>query len=163
MYTFAIVALLGLATVKLVDFACDSIAGLRPMRSLLTFVVAIAGVLALDYSMFQGWNADISDRTLGVWITGFVVAGVTVAWRAVFAYLTHDHATRDETLGEQTKLHRRNPARPLRSPSTRRDCRRPGAPPGASTRRTRDALRRYEPVGGMFCCGGRRSSDPTRP
>ena len=107
MYTFAIVALLGLATVKLVDFACDSVAGLAPMRSLLTFVVAVAGVLALDYSMFQGWNADISNRTLGVWITGFAVAGVTVAWRAVFAYLTHDHATRDETLGEQhTKLHR---------------------------------------------------------
>ena len=28
------------------------------------------------------------------------------AWRAVFAYLTHDHATRDETLGEHTSLHR---------------------------------------------------------
>lgn len=106
MYTFAIIALLGLATVKLVDFACEAVTGLQPLRSLLTFVVAIAGVLALDYSMFEGWNASISDRTLGVWITGFAVAGVTVAWRAVFAYLTHDHATRDETLGEHTSLRR---------------------------------------------------------
>jgi hypothetical protein len=106
MYTFAIVALLGLATVKLVDFACDTLTAFRPMRSLLTFVIAIAGVLALDYSMFEGWNASIRNRSLGVWITGFAVAGVTVAWRAVFAYLTHDHATRDETLGEHTSLRR---------------------------------------------------------
>ncbi len=106
MYTFAIVALLGLATVKLVDFACESIPGLRSMRSVLTFVVAVAGVLALDYSMFEGWNASIRDRSLGVWMTGFGVAGITVAWRAVFAYLTHDHATRDETLGEHSPLRR---------------------------------------------------------
>ena len=41
MYTFAIIALLGLATVKLVDFLCDAVPVLRPLRSLLTFVLAI--------------------------------------------------------------------------------------------------------------------------
>ena len=39
-------------------------------------------------------------------ITGLAVAGVTVAWRALFAYLTHDRAMLDETLGEHTTLHR---------------------------------------------------------
>lgn len=106
MYTFAIIALLGLATVKLVDFGCDTLAALRPLRSLLTFVIAIAAVLALDFSMFSGWRTPVANHDLGVWITGFVVAGVTVAWRAVFAWLTHDHATRDETLGEHTPLRR---------------------------------------------------------
>ena len=106
MYTFAIVALLGLATIKLVDFACESVSGLAPMRSLLTFVVAVVGVLTLDFSMFEGWNTAVDNRTLGVWITGFGVAGITVAWRAVFSYLTHDHATRDETLGEHSSLRR---------------------------------------------------------
>ena len=106
MYTFAIIALLGLATVKLVDFTCDTVTALRALRSLLTFVVAIAAVLALDFSMFEGWKASVADPDLGVWITGFAVAGVTVAWRAVFAWLTHDHATRDETLGEHTTLRR---------------------------------------------------------
>ena len=106
MYTFAIVALFGLATVKLVDFVCETVTAVAPLRSLLTFVIALTGVLALDYSMFEGWNASINDRTLGVWIAGFAVAGITVAWRAVFGYLTHDRATRDETLGEHTQLHR---------------------------------------------------------
>ncbi len=100
MYDFAIVALLALATLKLVDFLTDNVAQLRPMRSLLTFVVAIAGTLALDYSVFAGWGVDIRNATLGTWITGFVVAGMTVPWRALFGYLTHDRANADETLGE---------------------------------------------------------------
>src|SRR4051794_7530133 len=102
MYEFAIVALLALATLKLVDFLTDAVAQLRPMRSLLTFVVAIAGVLLLDYSVFAGWGVEIRNAAVGTWITGFVVAGMTVPWRALFAYLTHDRAAADETLGEVT-------------------------------------------------------------
>ena len=104
MYTFAIVALLGLATVKLVDFICDSVPAVRQLRSLLTFVFAIGGVWALEFSMFEGWNTAVRDRDLGIWATGLAVAGITVVWRAVFAYLTHDRATRDETLGEHFTL-----------------------------------------------------------
>jgi hypothetical protein len=37
-------------------------------------------------------------------MTGFMVAGITSAWRALFGYLTHDHATLDETLGERREL-----------------------------------------------------------
>jgi hypothetical protein len=102
MYDFAIVALLALATLKLVDFLTDAVTQLRPMRSLLTFVIAVGGVLALDYSVFTGWGVEIRNATLGTWITGFVVAGMTVPWRALFAYLTHDRARADETLGEAT-------------------------------------------------------------
>jgi hypothetical protein len=104
MYTFAIVALMALATVKLVDFLADQIPVLHRMRSLATFVIAIGAVLILDWSMFDGFDTAIDDRNVGVWMTGFVVAGMTSAWRAVFGYLTHDHATRDETLGAHEPL-----------------------------------------------------------
>ena len=104
MYTFAIVALLALATVKLVDFLGDNIPVLHRMRSLVTFVVALGAVLALDWSMFDGFGTTINDRDLGVWITGFIVAGMTSCWRAVFGYLTHDHAMSDETLGHHSPL-----------------------------------------------------------
>lgn len=102
MYDFAIVALLALGTLKLVDFLTDAVAQLRPLRSLLTFVIAVGGTLALDYSMFRGWGVDIRNATLGTWITGFCVAGMTVPWLALFGYLTHDRAAADETLGEVT-------------------------------------------------------------
>jgi hypothetical protein len=107
MYTFAIVALLALATVKLVDVLCDYATALRPIRSLLTFIAAIGGVWALDYSMFEGWNTTVRDHDVGMVVTGLAVAGLTVAWRAIFAFLTHDKATVDETLGrEHTTLER---------------------------------------------------------
>jgi hypothetical protein len=101
MYEFAILALLALATVKLVDFVVDFLPGdTGTMRSLLTFVVAVGGVWMLDYSVFAAWDVSIRNADLGIWITGFVVAGLTSAWRAGFRYLTHDAATSDETLGE---------------------------------------------------------------
>lgn len=100
MYEFAIVALLALGTVKVVDFLSDRVPPLSDLRSLLTLVTAVGAVLALDYSLFAGFGVPVRNETLGVWVTGFMVAGTTVAWRAVFAWLTHDRATRDETLGE---------------------------------------------------------------
>ena len=102
MYDFAVVALLALATLKLVDFLTDAVAPLRPWRSLLTFALAIGGTVLLDYSVFRAWGVGIRNDTMGTWITGFVVAGMTVPWRALFAYLTHDRANGDETLGEHT-------------------------------------------------------------
>ena len=100
MYTFAIVALMALATVKLVDFLVDLIPDAGRFRSILTFIVSIGAVWLMDYSMFDGFDTALRNRTIGVWLTGFVVAGATSAWRALFGYLTHDHATMDETLGE---------------------------------------------------------------
>lgn len=100
MYAFAIVAMLALATVKLVDFLSDAVAALRPMRSLATFVLSIGAVLALDYSLFDGFGITVRNHTVGLWMTGLMVAGMTVTWRAVFGYLTHDKAASDETLGE---------------------------------------------------------------
>jgi hypothetical protein len=104
MYTFAIVALLALATVKLVDFLADNIAIAGRFRSLLTFVIAVGAVLWLDYSMFDGFGTAVRDRDLGMWMTGFIVAGLTVPWRAAFSWITHDRALSDETLGHHMPI-----------------------------------------------------------
>ena len=106
MYDFAIVALLALATVKLVDFVTDNVGALDRFRSLLTFVAAVAAVLVLDYSIFEGFGIDVRNDDVGTWVTGFIVAGMTVPWRAVFGWLTHDRATVDETLGHHAPIRR---------------------------------------------------------
>jgi|SRR5689334_25378324 len=106
MYAFALVALLALGTLKLVDFLTDAVEPLRPLRSVLTFVIAIVATVALDFSLFRSWSIGIRNDTFGTWVTGFIVAGLTVPWRAVFAYLTHDRATSDETLGEHHRVAR---------------------------------------------------------
>jgi hypothetical protein len=104
MYQFAIVALLALATVKVADVLCDYFAMLERFRSLLVFVLAIGSIVWLDYSVFAEWGVAVRDDTLGVWMTGFLVAGLTVPWRAVFGWLTHDRATGDESLGHHTRV-----------------------------------------------------------
>jgi hypothetical protein len=106
MYNFAIVALLALGTLKLVDFVVDNVSALERFRSLCTFIVAVGTVWALDYSLFDGFGIAVRDRDNGMWITGFLVAGMTVPWRAMFAYLTHEKATGDETLGHHSPMRR---------------------------------------------------------
>lgn len=100
MYQFAIVALLALAVVKLVDFIDGSVPAAAGFRSILTFVLAIGAVWALDYSLFAGFGVDVRNRNAGMWLTGFMVAGLTVPWRALFGYLTKNRASGDETLGD---------------------------------------------------------------
>jgi hypothetical protein len=106
MYHFAIVALVALGTLKLVDFVVDNVSLLERFRSLCTFVVAIGTIWFLDYSLFDGFDIAVRDRDTGVWITGFLVAGMTVPWRAMFAWLTHEKAMGDETLGHHSPMRR---------------------------------------------------------
>lgn len=107
MYHFAIVALMALAIVKVVDFVTDNVEALNRFRSLLTFVLGIVAVMWLDYSLFEGWQIGIDERDSGVLMTGFVVTGMTVPWRALFGYLTHDRANTDETLGAHVPMIRK--------------------------------------------------------
>jgi hypothetical protein len=102
MYDFAIVALMALATLKLVDFLTDAVPQLRNLRTLATYVIGIGATVLVDYSLFRGFGIEVRNEDVGTWVTGFVVAGMTVPWRALFAYLTHDRARADETLGEST-------------------------------------------------------------
>lgn len=100
MYHFAILMFMALALVKVVDFIVDQVAGFEKLRSMLTFVGGIGTVWLLDYSLFAEWGVTIRERWLGIWVTGFMVAGATVAWRAAFSYLTHHQSPIDEPLGD---------------------------------------------------------------
>lgn len=105
MHDFAVVALLALAVVKTVDFLSDQL-NLTRFRSILTFVGGVGLAWLLDYSVFAGWDIPIRDADTGMIVTGFIVAGMTVPWRAAFGWLTQARATMDETLGEHTSLRR---------------------------------------------------------
>ncbi|MGH9000757.1 MAG: hypothetical protein ACRDY7_15365 [Acidimicrobiia bacterium] len=104
MYQFAIVALLALAVVKFVDFLDTAVPAMSGFRSALTFVAGIGAVFALDYSIFEGYGIAVRNRDMGMLLTGFMVAGMTVPWRALFGWMTHDRAAGDETLGGGHKM-----------------------------------------------------------
>ena len=108
MYDFAILALLALALIKVVDVIVDLVKRdeMPFLRSLLTIVGGVGAAWLVEFSMFESFGVAVRSHAIGVWLTGFAVAGLTVAWRAVFGYLTHDRATVDETLGEHRTLRR---------------------------------------------------------
>jgi hypothetical protein len=87
MYTFAVVALLGLAVLKIADLLEDYVPALARFNSLLTFVLAVGAAVALDYSMFKAWHISVPDTWMGPWFTGFIVGSTATLWRVLFGYL----------------------------------------------------------------------------
>lgn len=89
MYHFAIVALLGLAVYKTVDFVLG-ILGIELRGAIKTFVTLALGVLAtelLDYSVFAGWNVSIREAWMGPFFTGLMVGAMTYVWHEALGYI----------------------------------------------------------------------------
>jgi hypothetical protein len=93
MYEFAVVALLGLATLKVVDLLSELVPSIAKARTLTTFVVSVAAVVALDYSVFQGFGIAVRENWLGTVMTGFVVGALAAAWQTVLGYLGTSEGT----------------------------------------------------------------------
>lgn len=102
MYEFAVVLLLGLATLKVVDLLADLVPGLGQIRTLLTFLVGIGTVVALDHSMFAGFDITVRESWIGTVVTGLIVGSLATAWKAFFAYLGLVD-TADSTPAERTR------------------------------------------------------------
>jgi hypothetical protein len=87
MHDFAITVLLGLALFKIVDVVEDLVPGLTKFHTLVTMALAVGGVVAINYSLFDAYGIALRESWMGLWGTGFVVAGTTSVWRAAFHYL----------------------------------------------------------------------------
>jgi len=86
MYEFAAVTLLGLATLKVVDLLAELVPGIVRVRALTTFIVAIAAVIALDYSVFNGFGIAVDNDGLATVVTGLIVGSLAAAWEAVLGW-----------------------------------------------------------------------------
>ena len=87
MYTFAVTLLLGLALFKLVDVLEDLVPDTTRLHGLVTTALAVGGVFAIDYSLFEGWNVALRESWMGTFLTGVTIAGATSVWRAAFHWL----------------------------------------------------------------------------
>ena len=87
MYDFAVLMLLGLAVVKVVELVEHLVPATRPLRTLSTMVFAVGGTVALDYSIFANYGIAIRNETVGIALTGVIVAGTVSIWRTLFSYL----------------------------------------------------------------------------
>jgi hypothetical protein len=87
MYEFAVVALLGLATYKVVDLLSELVPSLTKVRSLAIFILAVAAVVALDYSVFTGFGITVREQWIGTVVTGLIVGSLAAAWEALLGWL----------------------------------------------------------------------------
>jgi hypothetical protein len=87
MYEFAVVALLGLATYKLADLLAELVPGVGKVRTLATFAIALVGIFALDYSVFEGFGITVREPWLGIVMTGLIVGSLAAAWQALLGFL----------------------------------------------------------------------------
>ena len=86
MYEFAVVALLGLAALKVVDLLTELVPGIAGVRTLATFVLAVVAVLAIDHSVFSGFGITVRDEWVGTLLTGLIVGALASAWDTVLGW-----------------------------------------------------------------------------
>jgi hypothetical protein len=101
MHDFAIVALLGLALFKVVDLLEDIVPSLTKFHTLVTLALGVAATVALNYSLFDGYHVALRNGRMGMWATGFIVAGTTSCWRAMFHWLGSNEGDAPEVRHQQ--------------------------------------------------------------
>ena len=87
MYHFAVAALLALATLKVVDLLVGLTPTVSRWRGLLTFALAIGAAVALDFSVFAGYDIPVRETWMGTWGTGLMIGSLAAAWQVLFGYL----------------------------------------------------------------------------
>lgn len=87
MYHFAVVALLGLVTLKVVDLLTEIVPALGRFRSFLLLAIGVVAAAVIDYSIFDGFGIALRERWLGTGATGLVIGSLATAWRTAFGYL----------------------------------------------------------------------------
>src|SRR5256885_2466711 len=87
MYDFAIVALLGLATLKVSDLLEELVPSLARFSTLLRLAIGVGAAVAIDFSLFTAFGVSVREQWLGTWATGLMIGSLGTAWRAAFAWL----------------------------------------------------------------------------
>lgn len=87
MYQFATVALLGLGVLGVTNLIVELVPDLSRFRTLAMFAIAVAGVVALDYSVLAGFGIGVRQAWMGAWATGVIVGSLASAWQAVLGWL----------------------------------------------------------------------------
>lgn len=108
-YHFAIVALLGLAAYKAVDFLLDLV-GVEihsGLKKLVTLGMGVAFTEILDYSVFAAWGIGVRNEWMGPFFTGLMVGSMTYLWHeAIELVAGYARRSKDEALEIESRVPR---------------------------------------------------------
>lgn len=107
MHDFAIVALLGLAAYKTVDFLTAVVRkDDATLRLVATLGMGIVFTELLDYSVFAAWGVGVRETWMGPVFTGLIVGGMSYLWHEVLGLIEgYGRRQRDEAM----EIERRSP------------------------------------------------------
>ncbi len=87
MYEFAIVVLLGVATLKLIDMVAEHLE-VSGVEAVLAVALGVGVAWALEFSLFAQWDIPVRSEWLGYIGTGMIIAAAGYATAHVFEHLT---------------------------------------------------------------------------
>ena len=87
MYDFALVALLGLATLKITDLLTELVPALARFSAFLRLAIGIVAAVAIDYSLFTAFGVSVREHWLGTWSTGLMIGSLATVWRVALGWL----------------------------------------------------------------------------
>lgn len=108
MHDFAIVALLGLAAYKTVDFLTALLKIDEPAYRLLgTLGLGIVATEVLDYSVFAAWGISVRAAWMGPVFSGLIVGGFAYVWHEALGLLEgYGRRQRDEAMEIENRMPR---------------------------------------------------------
>jgi hypothetical protein len=99
MYDFAVIALLGLATLKVTDLLEELVPALSRFTTFLRLAIGVGAAVAIDYSVFNGFGIGVREDWIGTWATGLMIGSLATGWKVAFGYLGASE-------GDSTESHR---------------------------------------------------------
>lgn len=87
MYEFAILAFGGLVTWLAMKFVGEHGRDLNKLGSVaLTMALGVGYAYLVNYSLFAAWDIGVRSETIGIVITGFMVAGFSMLWEEATSF-----------------------------------------------------------------------------
>lgn len=88
MYAFAMLALLGLAVLAVAQVAHRYLSLAAEFWSFALVALGVGTAWLVDFNLFQVWGLPVRNDTIGVTVTGLLIAGTGYFWRALLHFFT---------------------------------------------------------------------------
>lgn len=109
MYAFGMLALLGLAVLVVASVAARFLSAAQEFWAFVLVALAMGAAWLADFNIFESWGLAVRNPTIGVTLTGFMIAGVAYFWRELlhfFAGLSRKFSDEAATLEKTQHLRR---------------------------------------------------------
>lgn len=86
MYAFGMLALLGLAVLVVAKVADRFLSMALEVWAFVLVALGMGAAWLADFSLFSEWGLNVRNTTIGITLTGFLIAGAAFFWREILSF-----------------------------------------------------------------------------